>query len=212
MARWWLAIWCCGSPSSVVLGDDFLDQSLPIFDGQSLLGWEGDARWFRVEQGALVAGSLDRPIPHNQFLCTTQNYDDFELRLEARLVGPGRNAGVQFRSTRLPGSSEVSGYQADIGSMGSRIIWGGLYDESRRRRFLATPDPELAQRIVQLDDWNQIRVICRGPRIQIWINGEPMVDYTETDAEIRNYGVIGLQIHSGPPSEAWYRDIRVRQL
>ncbi len=194
------------------LTDDFADQSLPLFDGQSLLGWEGNGYWFRVEEGAIVAGRLDEPIPHNQFLCTTQNYDDFELRLEAKLLGAGNNAGVQFRSKRVPNSTEVAGYQADLGLLGDRILWGSLYDESRRRLTLVQTDQDLAKRIVQVEHWNSIRVVCTGPRIQIFVNGQQTVDYTEQDGQISDYGVIGLQIHSGSPSEAWYRSIRVRQL
>ncbi len=146
------------------------------------------------------------------FLCTTQNYDNFDLRLEAKLVGDGKNAGVQFRSKRVANSTEVSGYQADIGTMGNRSIWGALYDESRRRVMLAQTDQDLAKRIVKPDQWNAIRVVCEGPRIQIFVNGERTVDYTEADASISGYGVIGLQIHSGKPTEAWYRNIRIRQL
>ena len=57
-----------------------------------------------------------------------------------------------------------------------------------------------------------MRVICRGPHIQIFVNGKKTVDYTETDEAIPKFGIIGLQIHSGKPTEAWYRNIRVRQL
>ena len=198
--------------ATALYADEFADQSLPLFDGESLAGWEGNAFWFRVEDGAIVAGRIDQKIPHNEFLCTTQIYDDFELRLEAKLVGDGKNAGVQFRSKRVADSTEVSGYQADIGTMGDRSIWGALYDESRRRVMLAQTDPDLATRIVRPDQWNAIRVICEGARIQIFINGERTVDYTETDKEIRGHGVVGLQIHSGEPTEAWYRNIRIRQL
>ena len=35
----------------------------PLFDGKSLAGWEGDTRFFRVEDGAIIAGRLDSPIP-----------------------------------------------------------------------------------------------------------------------------------------------------
>lgn len=192
--------------------DDFAQRSLPLFDGESLAGFEGNAYWFRIEDDSIVAGRLNEKIPHNEFLCTTQNYDDFELRYEAKLVGEGRNAGVQFRSKRVPDSTEVSGYQADIGVAWNRPIWGALYDESRRRKMLAEPDAELLKKIVKEDDWNQMRVICRGPHIQIFVNGEKTVDYTETDDSIPMFGIIGLQIHSGPPTEAWYRNIRVRQL
>lgn len=192
--------------------DDFGDKSLPLFDGESLAGWEGNAYWFRVEKGAIVAGRLDEKIPHNEFLCTTQNYDDFELRLEAKLVGEGQNAGVQFRSKRVPGETEVSGYQADIGVAWNRPVWGALYDESRRRKMLAEPEAELAKKTVKTDQWNQLRVICRGNRVQIFLNGQPTVDYTEQDEAIPRHGIIGLQIHSGKPTEAWYRNIRIRQL
>ena len=104
--------------------DDWEDNSLPLFDGETVAGWEGNAYWFRIEDGSLVAGRLNEEIPHNEFLCTTQNYDDFELRFEAKLVGEGNNAGVQFRSKRIPNSTEVSGYQADIGEAWDRPVWG----------------------------------------------------------------------------------------
>ncbi len=96
--------------------------------------------------------------------------------------------------------------------MGKRIIWGALYDESRRRKMLVETDQDLAKRIVKPDEWNAIRVICQGPRIQIFVNGQQTVDYTETDKKIRDFGMIGLQIHSGRPTEAWYRNIRIHQL
>ena len=78
---------------------DFLHHSLPLFDGESLAGWEGNAYWFRIEEDSIVAGRLDEKIPHNEFLCTTQNYDDFELRFEAKLAGEGHNAGQAVNIT-----------------------------------------------------------------------------------------------------------------
>lgn len=192
--------------------EGFALQSVPLFDGQTLAGWEGNAYWFRVEEGAIVAGRLTETIPHNEFLCTTQIYDDFELRFEAKLVGEGNNAGVQFRSKRVPNSSEVSGYQADIGVAFNGPVWGALYDESRRRKMLAETDPNQAKRLVKTGDWNAMRVICEDNHIQIFVNGEKTVDYTETDDDIPKHGIIGLQIHSGKPSEAWYRNLRIRQL
>jgi glycyl-tRNA synthetase alpha subunit len=62
------------------------------------------------------------------------------------------------------------------------------------------------------DDWNELTVRAQGDRIQIWLNGSPTVDYTELDEKIAKTGVIALQIHSGPPTEAWYRNIRIKSL
>lgn len=192
--------------------DEFEEKARPLFDGQSLAGWEGNAYWFRIAGDAIVAGQLDERIPHNQFLCTTERFADFELRLEAKLVGEGQNAGVQFRSQRVAGSHEVAGYQADIGRAWDRPVWGALYDEARRRKMLAEPEAEATEKLVEQGGWNRLRIRCQGPRIQIFLNGQQTVDYTETDDSISRSGVIGLQIHSGPPTEAWYRNIRILEL
>ena len=195
-----------------VQGEEFEQQARPLFDGKSLAGWEGNLQWFRVHEGAIVAGKLDQRIPHNEFLCTTKSFENFELRLEAKLIGEGNNAGIQFRSQRVPESSEVSGYQADMGAAWDRPIWGALYDESRRRKMLAEADPKRLRKLVREGDWNEFRIRCQGNRIQIFLNGEPTVDYVEVDDAISRSGVIGLQIHSGAPSEAWYRNLRIREL
>ena len=67
-------------------------------------------------------------------------------------------------------------------------------------------------KIVRRDQWNDYTIRCQGWRIQLWINGVQTVDYTEPDESIEQTGVIGLQIHGGPPSEAWYKEIRIKEL
>lgn len=180
----------------------------PLFDGKTLDGWEGNPKLFRVEEGAIVGGTLAEPIARNEFLCTTKDYGDFELRLKFKVVGQGANAGVQFRSRRIPNHHEVKGYQADLGDG----WWGSLYDESRRNKILAAADPAVVKAVLKHDDWNDYVIRCQGSRIQLWINGRPTVDYTEPDAAIEQSGLIGLQIHGGKPSEAWYQDIRLKKL
>ncbi len=184
----------------------------PLFDGKSLAGWEGNEENFRVHEGAIVAGSLEAPIAHNEFLATTERFGDFELRLEAKLVGKGQNAGVQFRSERIKDHFEVIGYQCDMGMAQGKSIWGALYDESRRKRFLAQGDHEQLIHKVKSDDWNELVIRCQGPRIQIWVNGIATVDYTEADNKIPRTGFIALQIHGGEPAEASYRKIRLKRL
>ena len=182
------------------------------FDGKTFAGWEGNLDVFRIEDGAIVGGSLKEQVPRNEFLCTRKEYADFELRLKFKLLGKGANAGVQIRSRRAPKDSphphEMIGYQADLGEG----WWGCLYDESRRRKVLAGPPKEERSKILKRDDWNDYAIRCEGRRIQLWINGHPTVDYTEPDAEIPQKGLIGLQIHGGPPSEAWYKEIRIKEL
>jgi hypothetical protein len=179
-----------------------------IFDG-TFTGWEGDLAIFRIQDGAIVGGSLERKVARNEFLCTTKTYGDFELRLKVKLLGgEGANAGIQFRTRRIPNHHEVSGYQADMGTG----YWGALYDESRRNKVLKGPDHEKMKRVIRADDWNDYVIRAEGRRIQIWLNGVQTVDYVEEDPAIETTGVIALQIHGGPPSEAWYKDITLLDL
>lgn len=183
-----------------------------LFDGKSFDGWEGNREWFRIEDNCVVAGNIAKPIPHNEFLCTKDNYGNFELKLQVRLKGQGDNAGVQFRSVRIPDKTEVSGFQCDVGNAFGRPVWGALYDESRRNKMLAEGDKDKVPEWLRKDDWNELTVRAEGDRIRIWLNGNLTVDYTETDEKIVKTGIIGLQIHSGPPTEAWYRNIRISAL
>jgi hypothetical protein len=183
-------------------------QPVSLFDGKTFKGWEGNLKSFRIEDGAIVGGTLSEKIPRNEFLCTEQTYGDFELRARVKLIGTGANAGIQFRTKRIPNNHEVIGYQADMGEG----WWGSLYDESRRKRLLATADKALIAKILKPGDWTDYVIRAQGARIQLFINGQQTVDYTETDAQIERSGVIAVQIHGGPPSEAWYRDITIVDL
>ena len=177
-----------------------------LFDGKSLSSWEGNMDFFRIEDGSIVAGRLTEKIPNNEFLCTTSEYENFELNLKFKIVGsPQANAGVQFRTKRIPNHHEVIGFQADIGQK----YWGALYDESRRRKILAGPPAEDIPKIANVDGWNDYRIVARGNRIQLFLNGHNTVDYIEEDPEIAKSGVIALQVHSGPACEIWYKDISI---
>jgi Domain of Unknown Function (DUF1080) len=182
----------------------------PLFDGKSFQGWEGDTdKTFRIQGDAVVAGSLSARVPRNEFLCTRKSYQNFVLRVKFKLLGTGANAGVQIRSKRIPNHHEVIGYQAD---MGDPEWWGCLYDESRRKKVLAKADLEAVNKVLRRNDWNEYVIRCEGKRVQLSLNGLQTVDYLELDDSIEQSGVICLQIHGGPPSEAWYKDVSIEEL
>lgn len=181
-----------------------------LFDGKSFQGWEGDVdKTFRIQEGAVVGGSLSEKVPRNEFLCTRKGYKNLVLRVKFKLLGTGANAGVQFRSKRIPNHHEVIGYQAD---MGDPEWWGCLYDESRRKKVLAKSDPEAVNKVLKRNDWNEYVIRCEGKRVQLSINGLQTVDYVESDDSIEQDGIICLQIHGGPPCEAWYKDVSIEEL
>ncbi len=183
-------------------------QFVSLFDGKTLQGWEGNLKVFRVVDGAIVGGSLEKPLAHNEFLCTTRQYGDFELRLKFKILGKGANAGVQVRTKRKPDHHEVIGYQADLADG----YWGCLYDESRRGKLTQPPSADEVARFLKRDQWNEYVIRCEKDHVQLWINGRKTADFTEKDPAIPRQGILGLQIHGGPPSEAWYKDIAIKEL
>jgi hypothetical protein len=107
------------------------------------------------------------------------------------------------------------GFQCDIGGWSKGTIWGFLYDESRRRKMLAeAPQDELAKHTKPKGEWNKLRVHAKGDQIQIWLNDFQTVNYTEKEpaTKIPRDGRFGIQIHSGPPAECWYRNIWLKEL
>ncbi len=182
-----------------------------LFDGKSFNGWIGDTnKTFRIHDGVIIGGTMKERIPRNEFLCTTRDYTNFVLKLKFKLLGgPQANAGVQFRTKRHEHDNEVSGYQAD---MGDPSWWGCLYDESRRNKVLVQAPTEEVNKVLKRDDWNQYEIRAQGKHIQLFLNGLKTVDYTEDDPKIEEHGVIAVQIHAGPPSEAWYKDITIQEL
>jgi hypothetical protein len=176
-----------------------------LFNGKDLEGWEGNDKLWKVENGMIVGDSPG--IRKNEFLATKKSYGDFELRLEFRLKGGVGNSGVQFRSKRVPDSTEVSGYQADLGEK----YWGCLYDESRRNKVLVQA-PEELHKSLKKDDWNLYVIRAQGDRITLSINGFQTVDYREPDDAISREGIVALQVHSGGPLRVEFRNLRIREL
>lgn len=193
---------------SVALAGDWVS----LFDGKTLDGWEqlnGKAK-YEVKDGTIVGTSV--PNSPNSFLCTKKHYGDFELEFEVK-VDPRLNSGVQIRSHSKKDyqNGRVHGYQVEIAVGG---FSGGIYDESRRNKFLNAdkPTPQILG-LVKKDAWNKYRVACQGDRMQTWING---VHVTDLRDNMTASGFIGLQVHGvgklADPLVVQWRNLRLREL
>jgi hypothetical protein len=210
MAKFW---WTCLFLMTSLIGgvaDDAkpaADETgfVPLFDGKSLDDWEGDKALWKAVDGHIVGDSPG--IKQNEFLSTKKTFGDFELRLDFKLHQGKGNTGVQFRSKRDPKSSEVSGYQADVGEK----YWGCLYDEHRRNKVLVQAPPELEAGLKK-DDWNSYVIRAEGDHIVLKVNGITTVDYKELDAAIARSGMIAVQVHSGGPLKVEFRNLRIKEL
>ncbi len=178
---------------------------VPLFDGQTLDGWEGDTSLWAAKDGKIVGTSPG--MNHNEFLATKASYRDFILQLTFRVRGDdSANSGVQFRSVRVPGT-EMSGYQADIG----QGYWGCLYDESRRNKVLVKASDRAAAAIHK-GDWNHYVIRAMGPKITLYLNGVESVTYTEPDTAIPRDGKIALQVHAGKAMTVEFKDVLIQPL
>jgi hypothetical protein len=202
-----------------------------IFDGKTLNGWEGDPQLWRVEDGAIVAESTaERVVKQNTFLIWRGDVlRDFELKIEFRLLGG--NSGVQVRSVELPtvGRWVLKGYQADFDA---RNGFTGNIHEERGRSVLAPrgrvvravdgpsfkaigtiADSVDLRGLMNIDNWNRYHVIGRGPVLMQLLNGRLVAVLIDEDTTHRSLeGVLGLQMHTGPPFRVEFRNIWYRKL
>jgi len=183
-----------------------------LFDGKTLEGWEGNTKVWRVEDGAIVGGSMEGNA-RNEFLATKKTYKNFVLRLEYKLVGTEGfvNGGVQFHSKRAEDpkqAHEMVGYQADIGGGYS----GCLNNELRKPQFLGVADKKVVSTIEKPGEWNRYEIRVEGPHVQLSINGTKTSEYTEKDPAVPLEGIIGLQIHGNCKAVISFRKIEIETL
>jgi hypothetical protein len=197
---------------AVLLDSSLTAAPISLFNGKTLAGWDGDTtNVWRVQDGAIAAGSIQKNAPQNEFLRTKVSYTNFVLRVKVKLMGKEGfvNGGVQVRSQPAKNPpNEMVGYQCDVGEG----WWGALYDESRRNKVLIKPNPEDVAKAVRKEEWNEYYIRCEGRRIQTSINGIPMINYTEPDESLPQHGLIGLQIHGGGFTEIFYKDVLLEPL
>lgn len=178
---------------------------VPLFDGKTLQGWEGDPRLWKVEDGTL-AGSTEGvpPIEQNTFLIYRgREFGNFTLRAQVKLRNG--NSGIQFRSEELPGFV-VKGYQAD---MAQGNWWGSIYEERGTRGVMVNGWKGKAETVVKADDWNDVEVHCEGDLIQIRVNGLLTAELKDS---VKLKGILALQLHRGPPMRVWFRNLRIKPL
>ncbi len=205
----------------------------PIFDGKSLTGWEGDPKYWRVEDGVLVGEITPATVvKSNTFIIWRGGRPrDFELKLDYRIT-PAGNSGINYRSASVPDPTTpdnkfaLRGYQFDLD--GKKAYAGNNYEEKGRlflavrgqiTRVVGTRPPVVLSTFgdaaemaaIATDDWNAVHLIIRGNTLMHFLNGRLMSVTIDDDAANRPVdGLIGVQVHVGPPMKVEYRNIRLK--
>ncbi len=200
----------------------------PIFDGKTLTGWEGDPKYWRVENGVLIGEVTPETIlQRNTFIIWRGGAPkDFELKADYRITAAG-NSGINYRSAMVPDTPfALRGYQCDIDG---RNNYTGQNYEERGRLFLSVRGqvthvvggrkPIILSSLGEAkdlaafltNDWNSVHLIIRGNVLVHLINGHAMSVVVDDDAAGRAFeGLIGVQVHVGPPMKVEYRDFRLK--
>lgn len=174
-----------------------------LFNGKDLTGWKiyGTEKWY-VDKGQLVCES--GPDKKYGYLATEKFYKNFDITVEFLQESNG-NSGLFFRST-IEGT-KISGWQCEVAPQGNDT--GGIY-ESYGRGWLKQIEDE-KEKILKPGKWNTLRLRVEGARVQTWLNGQPMVDFTDEKIGQAN-GSIALQIHDGGGIKVRWRKLMLEEL
>jgi len=193
----------------------------PLFNGKDLTGWKkvNGSGEFRVENGEIIGHGEN--VRQNTFLRTEKTYKDFDFRFEMKFDDLSGNSGMMFRGLQKPGKDgRVHSYQCEHDNRKDRAWTAGLYDEARRGWLQPKQGDKPAEKafteqggkLIKWDDWNEIRIVCKGNHIQIWLNGQARVDYKDTGKEFTPEGFFALQVHSGKSCKVRWRNLRVKEM
>lgn len=194
-----------------------------LFNGSDLSAWRGYGQddvpgGWQIDEGLLY---FDPGIGGGDIV-TREEYGDFELELDWRISECG-NSGIFYRGAE--GNDYVWQTAPEMQVLDDTCHTDARFPSHRAGSnydlYTATPD------IVRpAGEWNEVRIVARGPHVEHWLNGQKVVEYEQGSEawaarvaaskfrEMSGYGtlmsgVIGLQDHGDP---VWFRDIRVRRL
>lgn len=203
-----------------------------IFNGKDLENWDGDPKFWRVENGMIVGQSTaENRVQYNTFLIWRGGaLKDFELKLEVRLTGG--NSGIQYRSreNEQRGKWSVGGYQADFDA--NNRFSGMLYGEqgggflaprgsfirrtSNGQRLIASlGSAEDLANVYKSDQFNQFHIVAKGNTLLHFVNGRQvagLIDEDENGGAYASEGILALQMHTGPPMKLEVRKIWYKKL
>lgn len=211
-----------------------------LFNGRDLSGWEGDTKFWRVEDGVLVGETTEEvTTKKNTFLIyKDEEFGDFELRFSFKVQGG--NSGIQYRSEQIS-DWVVKGLQADFEDKihDGEDTFSGMFFEENGRMFLGqrgdavivrtgkenpAKKPEIEkigsvgermelEKVIRRDDWNEYKIIAKGNVFIHIINDRVMsIGIDEDDQNFRSSGILAWQLHAGPPLKIQMKDIRIRKL
>lgn len=137
---------------------------------------------------------------------------------QADIDGKNRYTGQNYEERKRT-TLAYRGQQTSISSQPNPDEEGSLRANVERNAWKnaevtgSLGEDEALKAKINAEDWNEAHLVIKGNRMQHYINGVLMSDVTDNDTVNRNMkGLLGVQVHVGPPMKVEYRNIRIKQL
>lgn len=186
------------------VADESTSETITLFDGKDLEGWEGHEKYWSVADGA-IKGKNTGEVPVSTYLVTKRKFKDFRLKAKVKLVESEMHSGIAFWGRLAPEKGDPFTYMGHLVMFPSG--WG-MYDLHRRNGLPVDGKPAQAASKGKQHDWNDLEILATGHRVRVAVNGVAVVDFTDPKPELCVEAPIGLQLHSNKvPQEVLFKDL-----
>ena len=170
-------------------------ETIELFNGKNLDGWEGNMDLWSVENGEIV-GKNAMPVPVSTYLLTKRTFTDFRLTGTVKLVKSEMHSGFAFWGRIAPDHGDKYTYAGHLVMFPSG--WG-MYDLYGRNGLPVDGGP--AKKVGKQHDWNDLEILAQGNRVRVVVNGKQVVDWYDPKPETIKEAPIGLQLHQNKDLE-----------
>jgi hypothetical protein len=179
-------------------------ETITLFDGKDLDGWEGREDRWSVQNGEIVGKNQDEQKV-STYLQTKRNFSDFRLTAKGKLAESEMHTGIALWGRKAPEKGDPYTYAGLLVMFPSG--WG-MYDLFGRNGLPVDGGP--AKKVGKQHDWNDLEILAQGNRVRVAVNGAAVVDWRDPKPELLKEGPIGLQLHANKvPQEVRFKDIVV---
>lgn len=177
-------------------------ETIQLFNGKDLTGWEGTPELWSVEDGVIV-GRNTKPQKVSTYLLTKRKFTDFRLLATVKLVESEMHSGIAFWGRVAPEKGDPHTFAGHLVMFPSG--WG-VFDLYGRNLLPIDPGP--GKKVGKQHDWNKLEILAQGNRIRVAANGAQIVDWRDPLPERILESPIGLQLHSNTvPQEIHFKDL-----
>ena len=193
---------CLAQDAPVVPPSTGKSETIRLFNGRNLNGWQGHEKYWSVKNGAIVAKNL-QPLKVSTYLLTDRDFSDFRLLARVKLVRSEMHSGIALWGRVVPEKGDPYAYAGHLVMFPSG--WG-LYDLYGRNGL--PPSGEPARKVGKQHDWNELEILAQGNRLRLVVNGTLVLDWRDPKPDTIRAGPIGLQLHSNnEPQEVRFKSL-----